>query len=368
MGKVIVRRTSYDYQSLRKIIFDILDDTIGGRIRADSRVVIKPNLLAPAPPEKAIVTHPLIVKAAAEYVTGRGVTPLISDSPAGQSFRRVIRESGIGEALSGMNVRIEPFSDSVQVDIGKPFGSIDIAAEAVNTDILINIPKLKTHAQMMLTLGIKNLFGCIIGMKKPEWHLRAGVDREMFGSLLVRIAHALSPSVTIIDGILAMEGEGPGRRGRPKEIGVIIGGTDVTAVDIAVCNMLGIDPMSLLTNRIAVDYGMTDGQLQIDGSLPHVGGFVLPDIVPVMFGPDRFHGFLRRHLVQRPVCSDDLCKMCGECWKYCPAHAISHDDKHITFDYDACIRCYCCIEVCPHGALGAYETIMGRIVRRFLKV
>jgi uncharacterized protein (DUF362 family)/Pyruvate/2-oxoacid:ferredoxin oxidoreductase delta subunit len=368
MGKVIVRRTSYDYQSLRKIIFDILDDTIGGRIRADSRVVIKPNLLAPAPPERAIVTHPLIVRAAAEYVVGRGARPLVADSPAGQSFRRVLRESGIAGALKGMDVKMEPFTETVGVDIGKPFGSIEIAAEAVNADILINLPKLKTHSQMMLTLGIKNLFGCIVGMKKPEWHLRAGVDREMFGMLLVRIARALSPSVTILDGILSMEGDGPGRRGIPREIGVVIGGGDVAAVDIAVCNMLGIDPMSLLTNRIAIDSGMTGNNPEIDGSLPRVSGFEFPEIVPVVFGPDRLHGFMRRHLVQRPECSADLCRLCGECWKYCPAHAISHDDKRISFNYDLCIRCYCCIEVCPHGALGAHETIAGRIVRRILRI
>ena len=109
-------------------------------------------------------------------------------------------------------------------------------------------------------------------------------------------------------------------------------------------------------------------EIEIDGELPRIPDFRLPEITPIVFGPPRYHRLMRRHLVQRPVCNDDLCKVCGECWSYCPAGAIEHDKKKIHFDYDLCIRCYCCIEVCPHGALRAHETVLGKIARKVLKI
>ncbi len=107
---------------------------------------------------------------------------------------------------------------------------------------MINLAKLKTNTQMLLTLGVKNLFGCIVRLQKPEWHLRAGVDREMFAPLLVQIHYAIAPAATIIDGVLAMEGQGPGRSGTPRQIGTLIGGRDAAAVDAAVCRMLKLAP------------------------------------------------------------------------------------------------------------------------------
>lgn len=368
MSTVIIRKSTYDYRVLRPVMFEILDATCGEIIREKTRVIIKPNLLAAATPDTAIVTHPLIVKASAEYVLGKGAIPQISDSPAIGNFHKIIKESGIKETLAGLNVLYKEFKGTAVVDIGKPFKKIAIAADAVSGDVLINLAKLKTHAQMSLTLGVKNLFGCIVGMKKPEWHFRVGVDREKFATLLVKNFQAIKPAVTIIDGILAMEGQGPGRSGTPRELGVILGSKDTVAADIVVCNMIGVEPDAVLTNRIALAAGLCNGEIIIDGELPLIKDFELPEMGPVVFGPKRFHGYFRRHLVQRPVCDDTLCKLCGECWKYCPAKAISPVRKRIRFDYDKCIRCYCCIEVCPHGALRARETLTGKVARRVLKM
>ncbi|MDH4028171.1 MAG: DUF362 domain-containing protein, partial [Nitrospirota bacterium] len=224
MGPIVfIRKAEYDHSRLRPVIFEIMDATIGRTIQKDSRVVIKPNLLAPAPPDMAITTHPMIVRAAAEYVIEKGAKPQISDSPAVGSFEKILKESGIREALDGLDVEFREFRETVTVDVGKPFEQINIARDAVDADVLINLPKLKTHTQMLLTLGVKNLFGCIVGMKKPEWHLRAGADREMFARLLVKIFQAVRPSVTILDSILAMQGQGPGKSGEPRELGIIMG-------------------------------------------------------------------------------------------------------------------------------------------------
>jgi len=343
----------------------MLDRFASASIERNSIVIIKPNLLAPAPPEKAMLTHPLVVRAAAEYVLGKGARPVISDSNAMGSFDKVLRVGGYTEVLKGLNVEFREFTKSSLVDIGEPFGKIEIATDALDADVLINLPKLKTHAQMLLTLGVKNLFGCIVGIKKPEWHFRTGVDREMFARLLVKIHDSVKPTATILDGILAMEGQGPGRSGRPLNLGVLMGSDSAVALDVAVCRMLGISPDSLFTNKIALENGLA-GHLEMEGKLPAIDRFELPSIAPLVFGPPALHGLLRKHLVQRPVVDHASCRACGECWKYCPAKAISDDRDNIAFDYEKCIRCYCCVEVCPQGALSAKETPAGAIIRKIL--
>lgn len=368
MPKVFVRKSSYDYRRLRPVVFELLDSCAGDTISRGYRVVIKPNLLAAAPPERAIVTHPLVLKAVVEYVLQKGGNPQISDSPAVGKFEKILKESGYLDALHGLPVEYREFKVPVAVPTGKPFNRIEVANDAVSADILINLPKLKTHAQMMLTLGIKNLFGCVVSMKKPEWHLRAGADREMFARLLVHVFQAVKPSVTLLDGILAMEGQGPGRSGTPREMNVLMCSDDTPALDITVCRMLGIKPEKLLTSRIAIEKGIAGLDIEIDGRLPEISDFRFPEIASSMFGPKMAHGFMRRHITQRPVCDEKLCKVCGECWKYCPAQAITRSGKSISFDYDACIRCYCCIEVCPHGALQAKETVIGKGVRKLLRI
>jgi uncharacterized protein (DUF362 family) len=367
VSTVLFRKAEYDYSILKPIIFEIIESIGGDKIQKGSHVIIKPNLLAPAPPEKAIVTHPLIIKTVTEYVIQRGATPQISDSPPMTSFEKVLKESGIMEALRGLKVECVEFKKSVFVDVGEPFKKIELAEDLLKADFIINLPKLKTHTHMLLTLGVKNLFGCIVGLKKPEWHFRVGIDRDMFASLLVKINQAINPDITIIDGILAMQGQGPGKRGEPRHLGVIMGSSNALAIDIAVCQMLGIDPLLLPTNNVAFKQGLIDKDINLDNDLPEIRDFKLPEMTPLVFGPERYHSFMRRHLVQRPECDDSLCRLCGDCQKYCPARAITGDRKRkIHFNYDKCIRCYCCIEICPHGALRARETLLGKIIRTLL--
>lgn len=366
MSKVIVKRATYDYEALKPQIYEMLDSFVGDLIVKNSRVVIKPNLLAPASPDKAMLTHPLIVRAVAEYVIEKGGKARISDSPAMGTFERVMKESGIRDALQGLDVECREFSSSVTADVGEPFNKIELAEDALQADILINLPKLKTHSQMLLTLGVKNLFGCVVGFRKPGWHFRTGVDREMFATLLVSIYRTIRPTVTILDGILAMEGEGPGKSGVPKRLEMLLASDDAVALDTTVCRMLGVDPKSLLTNRAAEGMGLAPESIVVEGELPRIDGFELPRIVPLVFGPKFSHGMLRRHMVQRPVADDAVCKSCGDCERYCPAKAIARRGKKLAFDYEKCIRCYCCIEVCPYGALKTEEPLLGRIVNKFM--
>jgi uncharacterized protein (DUF362 family)/Pyruvate/2-oxoacid:ferredoxin oxidoreductase delta subunit len=366
MTKVVIKTSSYEYSVLKPRIFEMLDKFTRNSITPAAKVLIKPNLLAPARPEDAMITHPLVVKAAAEYVLSRGAKPVISDSQGMGTFNRVLRTGGHLEALEGLDVDFREPRKSVLVDIGEPFGKIEIAEDAMNADLIINLPKLKTHAQMLLTLGVKNLFGCIVGLRKPQWHFRTGVDREMFALLLVKIYAVIKPSVTILDGILAMEGQGPGRSGNPKGLNVLMGSDNAVALDMAVCRMLGLDPDCLLTNRTAIEMGLSDDFFEVEGALPLIKGFRMPLMVPLIWGPKRFHSVVRKHLVQRPVVNPSKCRSCGECWKICPAKAILPRHSAVVFDYGKCIRCYCCIEICPCGALKTAETLGGKLFRKLI--
>jgi len=367
MPTVIIRNAAYD-NALTATFAGILD-ALGGRdIPRGSRVLVKPNLLSPARPEEAVLTHFSLVRAAVEYVLERGARPLVADSPAIGAFTRILKEGGLREALKDLPVECRPFEESVAVDVGPPFGSIEIAREAVEADVILNLPKLKTHNAMLLTLGVKNLFGCIVGLRKPEWHLRAGVDREAFARLLVQLYQAIQPALTIVDGILAMEGQGPGKNGTPRRLDILVGSRSGIETDRAICRMLGMEPDMLLTNEAAAKMGLASKEVYINGDFHIIHDFKLPVLGPVTFGPRLLQRVIRKHLIQRPVGDEALCKNCAECRQYCPVQAISFKRGRMIFDYDRCIRCYCCAEICPYGAVRAVETLPGKIIRRLSKI
>jgi uncharacterized protein (DUF362 family) len=194
MPMVICKRARYEDPDLKEKIFSVFDELGGQRTVSGSKVLVKPNLLGPATPDEAILTHPLIVRHAVEYALDRGAKVQVSDSPAMGPFKKVLKTSGIAEALHGLDVECKEFKASRLVDVGEPFGRIELAEDVLDADVVINLPKLKTHSQMLLTLGVKNLFGCVVGLRKPEWHFRAGVDRETFAMLLVRICQTIGPA------------------------------------------------------------------------------------------------------------------------------------------------------------------------------
>ncbi|MCP3954781.1 MAG: DUF362 domain-containing protein, partial [Desulfobacterales bacterium] len=172
MKPVYFKSSTYAQHELKPAVFELMDKCGGAKIAAGKRVLIKPNFLLPAKPESAILTHPGIVAAACEYALARGAKVLVADSPATGSFPRLLKKGGFTRALKGLDVTIRPFKETMPVDIGEPFGQIALAREALEADVVVNLAKLKTHSQMLLTLGVKNLFGCVVGLQKPHWHLR----------------------------------------------------------------------------------------------------------------------------------------------------------------------------------------------------
>jgi uncharacterized protein (DUF362 family)/Pyruvate/2-oxoacid:ferredoxin oxidoreductase delta subunit len=365
MSLVIVRDAVYGYDQLKPIFFEMIERLVGDKIKPGSSVLIKPNMLSAAQPEDAVLTHASVIRAAVEYVLHKGARPQVSDSPAIGSFESILKQNGTADALQGLDVTCVPFKDTQEIDIGKPYGLIEIARDAVNADVIINLPKLKTHSQMLLTLAVKNMFGCIVGLKKPQWHMRAGIDTGAFARLLVSIHQAVNPAVSILDGILALEGEGPGKRGHPRKVGVLMGSENAFALDAAVCTMIGVPYDNVPILKIARDDQLLPS-FDIDGTLPRVHNFQLPGTGPLVFGPLALQNFLRRHTLALPVSDQSLCELCGKCWTLCPAGAIKEKTGKIEFNYGKCIRCYCCIEICPIGALHSKETLGGMLARKLI--
>ncbi len=362
MSRVFVRKASYDYPLLKPLLFEILDYFLKDRLTAHGTVIIKPNLLTTARPEDAVLTHPLVVRAVTEYCNLHGCCPSIADSPATGSFNKILRESGIYDAVRDLDVTFLELHNSLSVDIGRPFGKIDLAEDIVAADCIINLAKLKSHSQMLLSLGVKNCFGCVVGLRKAQWHMRAGIDRQLFARLIVQIYRAIKPALTIIDGITALEGSGPGKAGTPRFLGTLIASDDAVSCDYTVCHMLGLKPEKLPTNAAALKLGLAPESILFDGSIPHIHSFQLPLMTSLIYGPKAFQGFFRRHLLQRPAVNAKLCNHCGICEAYCPANAIVLGTSIPSFNYNECIRCYCCVEVCPQGAIASKKSLPGKLI------
>jgi ferredoxin len=231
---------------------------------------------------------------------------------------------------------------------------LEIDQAVCEADVVINLPKFKTHSLTLLTLGVKNLFGCIPGHKKALWHLKAGEDRKTFAKILVDVYQVIQPSLTLLDGIVGMDGNGP-NSGRLIPIGLILASGDSLSLDQIVCDLLGISREALLTNRVADEQGMGKDPIEVLGE--SVEGIKISNFqFPVLSSPDwHLPGFLRKALknalTSKPVIQEEVCKSCDRCAEICPPKALTRRGEEMLLDYGQCIRCLCCLEVCPEGAI-----------------
>ncbi|MDI6869547.1 MAG: DUF362 domain-containing protein [Coprothermobacterota bacterium] len=364
----ISRCQSYEYREVHEAIRSALS-ALGGIqhfVQPGMKVLLKPNLLSPSDPDKAITTHPVFVQVVAEIVAEAGGEVWIGDSPGGtgENTPELWWKTGMTRTSEVTSARLVPFQAIVWKSLrGK---SYLIARPVFEADLLINLPKLKTHTLTLYTGAVKNLFGVIPGTRKREIHLRAPSVRE-FSSALVNVLELVRPGLTIIDGIVGQEGNGPGANGTPRRYGVVAASTDPVALDVIMAKAMGCPEGGVLHLKEANRRELGVGELhsiKVEGDnralefgkvrLPPFSG-LLQAAIPEFIAP-----LFSRPVYVRPKVNSSACTGCGLCAQSCPRQAIT-PDKPARINYRECVGCLCCAEICPQGAITPLRSPLARI-------
>ena len=374
----LVRCENYDYASVSTAVRKGLD-LIGGVEQftaTGEKILLKPNILSGDSPDKCIGPHPSVFKAVAETFQKAGAVLSFGDSPGFGSARGNARKAGFLEIADAMGI---PFADFENAEIlhnpdGKLVNKFEIAKGVVESDGLVSISKLKTHALTRITGAIKNQFGCIPGPRKAEYH-SVLPNAKQFSKMLVDLNMLLKPRLCIMDGIMAMEGNGP-RNGNPLAMNVLLFSTDPVALDSVVCKMIDLNPEMVEPLVVGEEFGLgTTRNITIVGD--PVEDFINSDFdvnrspVPTTEWTSFLSSsFMRRYSAPRPTINPNACTRCGTCVKVCPAEpkALSWTNESHTeppvYDYAKCIRCYCCQEMCPENAIYVRVPLLGKIIHR----
>ncbi len=324
-------------------------------IRPGQTVLLKPNLLTDAEPERAKTTHPELARAVIRLVRARGANCVVSDSPASvmkiarvwerTGFRRLCEEEGV-PLLSLEQEGAEAFEEN-----GVKFA---VARRVLDADVVISLPKVKTHVLTTFTCGVKNLYGCVPGMRKSAMH-KVYFRQARFSRVLAGIYAHVRPALTIADGVVAMEGNGPSS-GRLTTLGLVAAARDAVALDAVLCEVAGLRSASVpyLREMKRRGLGETDWRAvdvvgeSID-SVRHP--FLAPNTTGVRLMPQWLVDLAAPLVWCRPGFSEQ-CVFCGRCVEMCPAGALSMEKgQRPKLNPKACIECCCCHEVCPHHAV-----------------
>jgi uncharacterized protein (DUF362 family) len=273
-------------------------------VKPGDRVLLKPNLLTGARPGKECTTRSEVVYCVAQMVIEAGGQPFLGDSPAFGSARGVALANGYQSVLEELNLPIIDFKGKRYETVNQEFNHLLLSKEAMDADVVINLPKLKSHVQLTLTMGVKNLFGCVPGKMKAWWHIEAGKDSDRFGTMLVETARAIAPNLTILDGIIGHEGDGPSG-GEPRPLGLLAASDHVVALDRAIVEILNVDPAKIPTVAASQRLGVCPALEAI--AFPHLApadlkvlDWKLPErLMPIDFGLPRVLKSTFRHLYIR---------------------------------------------------------------------
>ena len=290
----LIRADSYDLTQLKSSIEYLLEPLggIAAFVKKGDRVLLKPNLLTGSRPTKECTTRKEIVYCVAQLVVEAGGKPFLGDSPAFGSARGVAKANGYLPLCEELDLPIVEFHGQSYAIENNNFNHLRLSKEAMNADVIINLPKIKSHTQLTMTMGVKNLFGCVPGKMKAWWHTEAGKDVDRFGEMIVETARAIASNLTIIDGIIAHEGNGPSG-GEPRELGILGASADVFALDRALIEVVNVEPDLVPTLSAQQKLGLFP-QLR-DLEFPYltpqelqVTDWKLPDaIMPIDFGLPR---------------------------------------------------------------------------------
>jgi uncharacterized protein (DUF362 family) len=367
MSKVVlIRCDSYDYQTVRAAVQRGLD-LLGGAvsfIRTGEKILLKPNLLTGEVPDKCVTTHPAVFKAVGEILQQAGANLTYGDSPGFGSPAGAARKAGIAQAAEDLGIEMADFKNGQEIffNEGVQNKKFEIAAGVLSADGIVSLPKLKTHALTSLTGAIKNQFGCIPGLLKGEYHVKLPQVNN-FAQMLVDLNSYLKPRLFIMDGIKAMEGNGP-RNGTVRQMNIILLSSDPVALDATVVRLVGLQPEGISTLKLGLASGLgtyLSNDIELLGD--NFNQFIVNDFKVKAEKNNNgasIPDLLTNQLVPRPVIRQAECAKCGVCIKVCPVNPKvlswpnGDEEKPPVYDYSRCIRCYCCQELCPEGVVEVY--------------
>ena len=338
------------------------------------RIAVKVNFVLPKGPEKAATTHPALVRELCRRLIARGAEVVVGDSPGGIFSRPVLentyRITGMTAILdTGARLNDDFTEREVRPEGARVLNSFYGVGFLLDADAIIDFCKLKTHALMGYTGACKNMFGGIAGLHKSECHYRFP-NHAQFASMLVDLCQFYKPRLSICDGVLAMEGNGPSF-GEPRHLGVLLASFNPHALDLAAGYIIGLSADGVPTLREAADRGLcpeTVKELALTGDIESfkVSDFKLQPLEDIRFWGVRssFFSELVKPLVTTRPKPDENCVGCGKCAEVCPEKAITIVKRRPSIDRKKCVSCFCCGEFCPQGAMKPFEPLLLRMMRR----
>ncbi|MCK5542309.1 MAG: DUF362 domain-containing protein [Desulfobacterales bacterium] len=380
MSKVaLIQCESYDYDEVNKSVKKGIS-LLGGIslfVKKSENILLKPNILIGDPPEKCVTTNPIVFEAIAELFLSAGANVSYGDSPALGSPQKAAKKTGLAEKADKLNIQMADFKTGIDIFFEKGIQNkkFTIAKAIFDNDGVISLPKLKTHGLEKFTGAVKNQFGCIPGVLKGEFHVKLP-GAEDFARMLVDLNNFVNPRLYIMDGIYGMEGNGP-RGGTPKKMNILLFSKDPIALDATICRLIDLNPEYVPT----IKYGMESGAgTYLEDEIELVGDdfntFLTSDFKinkkPLRpYKPGSITDFLNKAIVQKPYIISKKCVQCAICVNMCPAQPkalfFKDDDKSISpiYNYDDCIRCFCCQEICPESAIKLKTPFLRKIINLF---
>jgi uncharacterized protein (DUF362 family)/ferredoxin len=353
-------------------------DLLGGIdrfARPQEKILLKPNVLVGAVPEKNITTHPAVLKAMGILCQEGKTKVSFGDSPGFGSATGAAAKAGLAAAARAIGMEQVDFSTPAQVSFNEALiaKQLVLAKGALESDGIISLAKMKTHGFMRITGAVKNQFGCVPGLRKGEYHLKMP-RAEHFAAMLVDINRYLKPRLYVMDGIMAMEGNGPGS-GTPRRMNVLLLASDPVALDAVFCRLIHMPPDFVPTMKPAAESGLgtwNENEIEVRGD--ELSRLACPgfQVVRQPAAPfDRsFPYYLKKWITPRPFIDYQKCENCGVCSEVCPLEPkavqrpLQNQNAKPIYDYKRCIRCYCCQEMCPYGAIAIHRPFLNRLIQR----
>jgi len=331
-------------------------------VQSGQSVLIKPNLLRDASPAQAVTTHPEVVRALIRLIKTRGAKPAVADSPTSVlKIEQVWERTGFRSMCEEENVPLINLEKAGSKQFRAGNTSFSVAQPVLDADVLISVPKVKTHLLTVFTAAVKNMYGTIPGFQKTILH-KLYPKPEQFGEFLAELYGIVKPKFAIADAVVAMEGNGPSG-GDPVNLGFLAGSADAVALDVTLCHLLGIDARKVpyFQRLHDADMGETDWEkIEVVGDeqpkLSHL--FRVPGIWPGRFIPRWLINALGSYVWIRPF-MNERCVYCGHCVSACPTGALSIEKGHKPIlNRKKCIGCCCCHEICAERAIEMTQSLL----------